>query len=94
MLSKQGSTIDSLSFSPDGTRLLVGTGAIGGGSLTSYIYSVPSGVTLTLFSQNDNIVLATAFSPDGKTVATGGGSVYPIYLWDPQDGSIVKKTSW
>ncbi len=35
---------------------------------------------------HDNIVLASAFSPDGGLVATGGGNQFPIHVWDPKTG--------
>ncbi len=28
------------------------------------------------------------FSPDGKTIATGGGNDYTVHLWDPQTGQL------
>ena len=35
---------------------------------------------------HDNVVLATAFSPDGRWAATGGGRNQEIHLWDPHSG--------
>ena len=38
------------------------------------------------YSGHDNAVYASAFSPDGHWVATGGGANYEIHLWDPHTG--------
>ena len=44
------------------------------------------GKELTAYSQHDSIVLASAFSPDGRLTATAGGEQYPIEVWDPITG--------
>ena len=37
------------------------------------VYDVASGKEIVTYTGHDNIVLATAFSPDGRWAATGGG---------------------
>lgn len=76
----------SLSFSPDGKLLLstCGFGICSGAP--GYVYDVASGRTLTSYAGQDNAVLATAFSPDGRWVATGGGANNLIHLWEPLTG--------
>ena len=88
-LGKQGTTVDSLSFSPDSRRLLTGSGS--GGSYVNTVFAVPSGELVTRFREHDNIVLATAISPDGELAATGGGTDKEIYLWTLADGKVVRK---
>ncbi len=88
VLAQQETSIGSLSFSPDGRRLLTGTGAVGRD--ICHVYTVPSGGEVSRF-EHDNIVLATAFAPDGHLVATGGGNTFPIELWRPEDGQPVRR---
>src|SRR5262245_997732 len=87
-LHRQETPVDSLSFSPDSSRLLTGSGV--GGSDVCYALAFPSGSVVTRFGKHDNIVLATAFSPNGKLAATAGGNNYPIHLWNPEDGRIIR----
>lgn len=93
VLARQNRRARSLSLSPDGMRLLTGAGGGGSGGVgfTTNILAVPSGEVLTRFTQHDNIVLATAFSPDGTIAATGGGTQNQIYLWKANNGDVVKK---
>jgi WD40 repeat protein len=38
------------------------------------------------YSKYDNVVVASAVSPDGHLVATGGGNNQGINIWDPRTG--------
>jgi WD40 repeat protein len=87
-LHRQETTVESLSFSHDGSRLLTGSGA--GGSYVCYARAFPSGEVVTRFGKHDNVVLATAFSPNGKLAATAGGNNNQIHLWNPEDGRIIR----
>jgi WD40 repeat protein len=87
-LHRQETTVDSLSFSPDSSRLLTGSGA--GRSNVCYALAFPSGTVVTQFGKHDNVVLATAFSPNGKLAATAGGNNNLIHLWNPEDGRIIR----
>jgi len=87
-LHMQETTVRSLSFSPDGSRLLTGSGL--GGNKFCYALAFPSGAVVTRFGKHDNIVLATAFSPNGKLAATAGGGNKLIHLWNPEDGRIIR----
>ena len=89
VLAEQDSGVDSLSISPDGRRVLTGIGY--GRGYTSYIFSMPDGKKITSFTKHTNIVVATTFSPDGETVATGGGLDHEIYLWSPRNGTVQRK---
>lgn len=86
VLGMQETSVSSLSFSPDSRWILTGSGK--GDKHFSNIFSIPSGETITSFERHGNIVLATAISPDGKVVATGGGNNHEIYLWNPQTGEV------
>ena len=50
------------------------------------VYDATSGEELLTFSEHDNVVGASAFSPDGSVVATGGGHDDVIYVWDLKNG--------
>ncbi len=53
---------------------------------TQRIYDAATGKELTTYAKHDNIVLASAFSPNGSLVATGGGANHEIHIWDPKTG--------
>ena len=78
----------SLSVSPDGKKVLVSCGGGGCSSNPEKVFSLPSGKRLLRFDRHDNIVLATAISPDGRLAATGGGGDHEIILWDLATGKV------
>jgi WD40 repeat protein len=88
ILASQRTSVGSLSFSPDGKLLLSGSaeGPSGSGN-DCHVYDVATGNEIVTYNGHDNIVVATAFSPDGRWAATGGGSNEEIHLWDPHTGS-------
>ncbi|MCP4105023.1 MAG: WD40 repeat domain-containing protein, partial [Desulfobacteraceae bacterium] len=91
ILADQGTGIGSLTFSPDGTKLLSGTSE--SSPHNCHVYSVPDGKELVTFREHDNIVFATAISPDGQLAATGGGNNKDILIWNLADGRIIKRLS-
>ena len=74
--------INIMRFSPDGTRLAVGT------DVGVWLYDVPDGKETPLFTEHTGQVNALAFSPDGKTLASGGFSNPIIQLWDLSTANI------
>ena len=68
--------INLMRFSPDGTRLVVGT------DVGVWLYDVPSGKETALFTGHTGQVNALAFSQDGKILASGGFENPIIQLWD------------
>ena len=68
--------INIMRFSPDGTRLAVGT------DIGVWLYDVPDGNETALFTQHNGQVNAIAFSTDGKILASGGFNNPIIQLWD------------
>ncbi len=73
--------INLMRFSPDGTRLVVGT------DVGVWIYDVPSGEETALFTGQTGQVNALAFSADGKTFASGGFVNPVIQVWDVETKS-------
>ena len=68
--------INLMRFSPDGTRLAVGT------DVGVWVYDVPDGKETALFTEHPGQVNALAFSTDGKILASGGNMNPVIQLWD------------
>jgi len=73
--------INIMRFSPDGTRLAVGT------DIGVWLYDVPDGKETALFTEHPGQVNALAFSTDGKILASGGYINPVIQLWDPDTDS-------
>ena len=73
--------INLLRFSPDGTRLAVGT------DIAVWVYDVTDGKETALFTGLTGQVNALAFSKDGKILASGGFANPIIQLWDLEMGS-------
>ena len=68
--------INLMRFSPDGTRIAVGT------DVGVWLYDVPDGKETALFTEHPRQVNALAFSTDGKILASGGDINPVIQLWD------------
>ncbi len=85
LVEDQGTDPRSLSVSPDGQWLLAGVGSEGVGS-DVHLYQLSDGERIHRYSEHDNIVLATAFSPDGVWAATAGGGDRSIHIWHAQTG--------
>ena len=72
--------INLMRFSPDGTRLAVGT------DVAVWLYDVSDGKETALFTGQSGQVNALAFSKDGKILASGGFNNPIIQLWDSETG--------
>jgi len=90
-LANQGTQVGSLSFSPDGRYLISGVGD--GPDTHCHVWSIPDGKEIVTYRGHDNIVIATAVSPDGRVVATGGGNNHEIHLWSLHDGKLQQRLS-
>ncbi|MBP1682169.1 MAG: hypothetical protein H6Q35_2508 [Proteobacteria bacterium] len=99
-LAGHGGAVNGLAFSPDGKTLVsAGEGGESGFFKSSdkddtiKLWDVASGSELLTFSGHGDEAKSVAFSPDGKTVASGNGSVKDrqrksnsVSLWDVATG--------
>jgi WD40 repeat protein len=88
ILSVQGSDVAKLVISPDGKKVLTGSGS---DPLISSSFAIPSGKRLAMFSKHENIIHGIAISPDSRIAASGGGNAQEIYLWELETGKVLKK---
>ena len=84
ILATQQSGVASLSIAPNGKSVLTGCAD---GVFENRVVSIPEGTHIASFGGHDNIVLATAISPNGRWAATAGGSDHAIALWDIATGA-------
>lgn len=77
-LAKRKTTPTSLAFSRDGRRLLATADEA---PYEQEIYDVATRKVITTYRGHDGLTHAAAFSPDGRTAATAGGSDNQIHLW-------------
>src|SRR5262249_40850647 len=64
LVDQQG-VVGSLMFSADGTKLL-STCGYSGCNYAQHVWEVATGKAAVTYTEHDNIVIATAISPDGK----------------------------
>ena len=76
--------INALQFSPDGTQIAVGS------DIGTWVYDVQTGKEIDMFP---GMCQSTAFSPDGRFIASSGGkytSHEGFYLWEVATGQKVE----
>jgi eukaryotic-like serine/threonine-protein kinase len=82
---KQGDTVRAVSWSPNDSRI-VSSGLTG----PVYIWASDTGQTLfTYGNQSDFENLATAWSHNGKYIASAGGSDARTHIWNAQNGQLL-----
>lgn len=85
-MPKQDYLIGSLTFAADGQRLVASCGYHCTDKYRTIGWTVSDGKEAVEFRGHDGTVYASASSPDGRLVATAGGTHHFIRLWDPLTG--------
>lgn len=81
-LSGHEGAVQSVAFSPDGTRILTGSR-----DKTARIWDARTGNLIETLNGHESAVQSVAFSPDGAKVATGDDGIARI--WDTYTGSLI-----
>lgn len=84
LLKGHTDVIYGLAFSPDGNRLLSGSG-----DKTVRIWNVRTQQTLHVLKGHTDVIYAVAFSPDGSIAVTGSYDD-TLKLWNAKSGSLIK----
>ena len=89
------SSVNSVAFSPDGTRVLSGSGYQvstdpARNERTLRLWDVTTGQMLRTIEGHQGAVLSVAFSPDGARIVSGS-SDKTIVLWDATTGRLLRK---
>jgi len=90
ILASQGTDVGSMNFSPDGKYLL--TSCSQRHPCLEHVWEVATGEEIANHKIDDDIVLATAISPDGRWAASGGGNNHEIHVWDLKTGKMRLKS--
>ncbi|MEM7775186.1 MAG: PDZ domain-containing protein [Pseudomonadota bacterium] len=89
LLFKQPGGIGSLAFSPDSKRLLSTCGSGTCARQRQIVWNLTTGEQIVSPKLHTNIVLASAWTSDGKRIATAGGDQFEIQLWSSETGELV-----
>jgi WD40 repeat protein len=79
--------VESVGFSPDGARIVTGSG-----DGTAKVWDARTGSTLLELKGHTGEVYSAAFSPDGAWIVTGGGVYNKLgeaKVWDARSGSLL-----
>jgi WD40 repeat protein len=80
--------VNAVAFSPDGMRLLSGSGSVGEGAELK-LWDAASGQLLRTFDGHSRGVTSVAFSPDGTRLLSGSND-NTLKLWDTANGQPVR----
>jgi WD40 repeat protein len=82
--------VSSVAFSPDGARVLSGSGGLLEKDHTIKLWDIATGALIRTFEGHSGSgVTSMAFSPDGSRVLSGGADT-TIKLWDASTGALIR----
>ena len=81
----RGGDVNSVAFSPDGQKVVSGTGAVGSGASTVRVWDAASGELLAELVGHTAAVQSVAFSPNGDRIVSGGVDG-TTRVWDAVSG--------
>ncbi len=90
-------TVNSLAFSPDGSRLAIGSGWDDGSAGELKVWDATSGQEVLSLQGHTGAVYSVAFSPDGQRLASGSGHrdsqsgvwTGDVKIWDAATGQLL-----
>ncbi|KAH8802362.1 mycorrhiza-induced NACHT/WD-repeat protein [Flagelloscypha sp. PMI_526] len=86
-----GSFVLSVAFSPDGKRVVSGSGqSLGSSDNSVRIWDAESGEQVAKLDGHGSEVRSVAFSPEGKRVVSGSDD-NSVRIWDAESGELVAK---
>lgn len=83
-LADVSAPVASLTISPSGLEVLVTTA---GTPFATHVYNINNGKRISVHTAQDNVVAASAISPNGKWAATAGGSDFDVAIWNLATGA-------
>ncbi|OQY00230.1 MAG: hypothetical protein B6I24_00050 [Bacteroidetes bacterium 4572_128] len=84
-ITAMGIRVQTLSVSPDATKLLVH----GSQGMLGSIFEIPSGDLVSTFKKHNNTVLTSIFYNNDIAI-TAGGNDKDIYIWNIHNGNVLK----
>jgi WD40 repeat protein len=85
VFARVAGVVEALNFSPDGKFLLSTCGQAS--PCHDRVWELASGRQVIRHRIDDHVVLAGAYSTDGRLAATAGGAHFEIHIWDPRTGT-------
>jgi WD40 repeat protein len=81
-------TVTSVRFTGNSKELLFTWGGAEAAAAGAALLAISSNGERARFANHDNVVLASALSPDGLLAASAGGRSHEVYLWNTTDGAL------